>query len=76
MDWRLSETDARHTQRAAQAADVVPFSYAFQPIVDTAAQEIFSYEALIRGPVNEPAFWVLERASDKPGRAAERPDTS
>jgi EAL domain-containing protein (putative c-di-GMP-specific phosphodiesterase class I) len=48
-------------QRAAQATDVVPFSYAFQPIVDTVAQEVFSHEALIRGPANEPAFWVLER---------------
>jgi EAL domain-containing protein (putative c-di-GMP-specific phosphodiesterase class I) len=31
------------------------FSYAFQPIVDTLAREIFSYEALIRGPANEAA---------------------
>jgi EAL domain-containing protein (putative c-di-GMP-specific phosphodiesterase class I) len=37
------------------------FSYAFQPIVDTVARELFSYEALIRGPANEPAFRVLEQ---------------
>jgi blue light- and temperature-responsive anti-repressor len=35
------------------------FSYAFQPIVDTVAREVFSYEALIRGPHNESAQWVL-----------------
>jgi blue light- and temperature-responsive anti-repressor len=37
------------------------FSYAFQPIVDVVAREVFSYEALIRGPANEPAFEVLKR---------------
>ena len=35
------------------------FSYAFQPIVDTIAREVFSYEALIRGPVGESAWSVL-----------------
>ena len=37
------------------------FSYAFQPIVDTVEREVFSYEALIRGPANEPALRVLEQ---------------
>jgi EAL domain-containing protein (putative c-di-GMP-specific phosphodiesterase class I) len=46
-------------QRVA-IADWPAFSYAFQPIVDAVAQEIFSYEALIRGQANEPAFRVLE----------------
>ena len=36
------------------------FSFAFQPIVDVRAREIFSYEALIRGTSQEPARWVLE----------------
>jgi EAL domain-containing protein (putative c-di-GMP-specific phosphodiesterase class I) len=40
------------------------FSYAFQPIVDTVARTVFSYEALIRGPANEPAFRVLEQVPD------------
>ena len=35
------------------------FSYAFQPIVDTVARKVFSYEALIRGPVGESAWSVL-----------------
>lgn len=36
------------------------FSYAFQPIVDVVAREVFSYEALIRGAANEPALRVLD----------------
>lgn len=50
-------------------ADVPAFSYAFQPIVDVARREVFSYEALIRGPAREPAFQVLERVP--PGRRYE-----
>jgi blue light- and temperature-responsive anti-repressor len=43
------------------AVDGVPaFSYAFQPIVDVVAREVFSYEALIRGRANEPAPRVLD----------------
>ncbi|MEO8452055.1 MAG: EAL domain-containing protein [Gemmatimonadota bacterium] len=37
------------------------YSYAFQPIVDLAGREIFSYEALIRGTVNESAGQTLNR---------------
>jgi len=35
------------------------FSHAYQPIVDTVKRRVFSQEALIRGPANEPAFQVL-----------------
>ena len=35
------------------------FSFAFQPIVDTATSRVHSYEALIRGAKNEPALQVL-----------------
>ena len=42
-------------------APMPAFSYAFQPIVDVGAREVFSYEALVRGTANEPAFRVLER---------------
>jgi EAL domain-containing protein (putative c-di-GMP-specific phosphodiesterase class I) len=37
------------------------FTFAFQPIVDTNAREILSYEALIRGPSNQPAYQILEQ---------------
>jgi len=39
------------------------FTFAFQPIVDATTHEVFSYEALIRGPGNEPAYKVLEQVS-------------
>ncbi len=39
-------------------------SYAFQPIVDVASGSVFSYEALLRGPNNEPAGVILGTMSD------------
>jgi EAL domain-containing protein (putative c-di-GMP-specific phosphodiesterase class I) len=42
------------------------FTFAFQPIVDVTSREVFSYEALIRGPNNEPANHILEQV---PGAA-------
>lgn len=35
------------------------FTFAFQPIVDVRTRQVFSYEALIRGRGNEPAYSVL-----------------
>ena len=37
------------------------FTFAFQPIVDTMAREVVSYEALIRGLGNLPAYRILEQ---------------
>ena len=37
------------------------FSFAFQPIVDVDNRSVHSYEALVRGPNNEPAKWVLRQ---------------
>lgn len=39
----------------------VPFSMAFQPIVDLRTREIFAHEALVRGPGGEGAQTVLSR---------------
>lgn len=36
-------------------------SFAFQPILDTRADRILSYEALVRGPQNQDALWALSR---------------
>lgn len=58
---RLPLDVADADSQGADAACVPAFSYAFQPIVDVVAREIFSYEALIRGQSNEPAFRVLDR---------------
>ncbi len=39
----------------------LPFriSMAFQPIVDVLTGEVYAYEALVRGPKDEPAAWLL-----------------
>jgi len=55
---------AARLQPAASASSAPAFSYAFQPIVDTVAREVFSYEALIRGPANEAAYRVLDMVPD------------
>lgn len=39
------------------------FSFAFQPIVDTTAQEVVAFEALIRGEWDEPAWQVFNQVS-------------
>jgi EAL domain-containing protein (putative c-di-GMP-specific phosphodiesterase class I) len=46
-----------------QDASDPKFTFAFQPIVDTNAREVLSYEALIRGPADEPAYQVLQQVS-------------
>ena len=61
MDMRLPQDVVCEDPRRAAVACVPAFSYAFQPIVDVVAREVYSYEALIRGRANEPAFRVLER---------------
>lgn len=40
-----------------------PFSMAFQPIVDTSSRTVFAYEALVRGPNQEPAASVLSQVT-------------
>jgi EAL domain-containing protein (putative c-di-GMP-specific phosphodiesterase class I) len=66
MDMRLPPGVAGADPQPIVVACVPAFSYAFQPIVDVVAREVFSYEALIRGRANEPAFRILERV---PARA-------
>lgn len=43
----------------------MPFSMAFQPIVDVQARRIFAYEALVRGPQNESAYSVLSQVTEE-----------
>ena len=54
-----AEPATQSPARAPVAVPALPFSFAFQPIVDPARHTVFSQEALIRGPANEPAFKVL-----------------
>lgn len=37
------------------------FTFAYQPIVDVVQRRVVSFEALVRGPDNEPADWVLSQ---------------
>jgi EAL domain-containing protein (putative c-di-GMP-specific phosphodiesterase class I) len=41
------------------------FTFAFQPVVDVRLETVYSYEALVRGPNDEPASWVLDRVNDE-----------
>ena len=45
--------------KLCNAGPELPFSMAFQPIVDVQSGAIISYEALARGPMGEPAETVL-----------------
>lgn len=47
-----------------QNGSAIDFSMAFQPIVDVSEKKVFGYEALVRGPNNEPAVSVLEKLDD------------
>ena len=60
--WPMSSLlQARYASPAIADAPARDFSYAFQPIVDTIAKRVYSYEALIRGRTNETAARVLSR---------------
>lgn len=41
------------------------FQMAFQPIVDVTRNQVWGYEALVRGPAGEPAPTVLNQVSDE-----------
>ena len=38
---------------------IIDFSFAFQPIVDIESHQVFAFEALVRGPSNQPASSVF-----------------
>lgn len=40
------------------------FTFAYQPIVDTASRTIYAHEALVRGPNGESAYSVLSRVDE------------
>ena len=50
-----------HTAQRPEAARAPEFSYAYQPIVDISTREVFSYEALVHGPRNEPAYRIFQQ---------------
>lgn len=46
-------------------AFAIPFTMAFQPIVNVSAQRIWGYEALVRGVSGEGAYQVLSQVTDE-----------
>ncbi len=46
-------------------ASPMPFSMAFQPIVDVSAERVFAYEALVRGTNNESAYSILSQVNEQ-----------
>lgn len=50
-------------RNADASAFPIPFTMAFQPIVDLGAQRIWAYEALVRGVNGESAFGVLGKVT-------------
>lgn len=43
----------------------MPFSMAFQPIVDIERQRVYAYEALVRGIANESAYSILSQVNEQ-----------
>jgi len=64
MGPTLSLAEAEPASLSGHMASVPGFSYAYQPIVDVLTREVFSYEALIRGLCNEPAYQVLNKIGE------------
>ena len=50
-------------RNAAASEFVIPFTMAFQPIVDLAERRIWGYESLVRGVNGESAFEVLGKVT-------------
>jgi EAL domain-containing protein (putative c-di-GMP-specific phosphodiesterase class I) len=48
--------------RDGQGFDV-PFTMAFQPVIDLEMRRIYGYEALVRGPKGEPAISILSQVT-------------
>ena len=46
------------------APDAIPFSMAFQPIVDVERNTVYAYEALVRGLANESAYSILSQINE------------
>lgn len=61
LDAAAASRASRCEECGAGAVQPIPFSMAFQPIVDVSTRRVFAYEALVRGPQGEPAGTVLGR---------------
>ena len=60
----LAEADPEPRCAECKAALDFDFTFAFQPIVDVEARQIYAYEALVRGPHGEGALDILARVNE------------
>ncbi|KKC32926.1 EAL domain-containing protein [Devosia psychrophila] len=60
-----SATSCAGCRNADASAFAIPFTMAFQPIVDVVADKIWGYEALVRGVGGEGAFQVLSQVNEQ-----------
>ncbi|WP_172123600.1 MULTISPECIES: EAL domain-containing protein [unclassified Devosia] len=61
----MSATSCEGCRNADANAFSIPFTMAFQPIVDVPAGKIWGYEALVRGVGGEGAFQVLSQVNEQ-----------
>lgn len=65
--WRSNISDHKieipgaKFQKTHATISKAPYTFAFQPIIHIPSRSIFSYEALLRGPFNEPANYILNQ---------------
>lgn len=60
----MTSTSCAGCRNASADAFAIPFTMAFQPIVDVPRRRIWGYEALVRGQAGEGAGQVLAQVSD------------
>lgn len=60
----MTSTSCAGCRNASADAFAIPFTMAFQPIVDLEKRRIWGYEALVRGKAGEGAGQVLAQVSD------------
>lgn len=56
----IQEQVAGTPQRVFRGLD---FKHAYQPLVDTRTRQVFGYEVLLRGPQQEPPWFLFERVN-------------
>lgn len=61
----MSATSCAGCRNADANTFAIPFTMAFQPIVDVSAHSIWGYEALARGVAGESAFQVLSQVTEQ-----------
>ena len=61
----MSATSCEGCRNTDPAQFAIPFTMAFQPIVDLSAGAIWGYEALVRGVAGEGAIEVLSQVTDQ-----------